>query len=363
LKRQTGLDQGNQRQLLNPSQLRRNGNVPIVQDSAPPQPPGLLRQFINRMTGNGPSGGGAQGLFYLRSEVARLQAAVKGLHSGYGRRDIASVKALIESAYRRDFEAAMRDRIHTVPLPDGTVLCRVLGRYKMYVDAEDTSLAPHLMLEGFWQYWITAFLCRNLDRGETAYDLDAGYGYYALLMSELVDAQGRVVALEYNPWLFQLLRRNLSLNGRDNIVVAHRVIAAGQAAAAKEMPVSLMGPPAVANQAVQFRRDSAASCIAPAMTLDGLEPGAADLVLVSATALEQNALRGMQGLMDRSPSLKIILDFRADRCANPREALDGLAARYPLRFIDHDGHAKPTTVEKILDQGSLSLFLSQIEPR
>jgi hypothetical protein len=61
--------------------------------------------------------------------------------------------------------------------------------------------------------------------------------------------------------------------------------------------------------------------------------------------------------------LKIILDFRADRCANPREVLDGLAARYPLRFIAHDGHAKPTTVEKILEQGSLSLFLSQIEPR
>lgn len=344
-------------------QFRRNGNVPIVQNSVPPPSPGFLRQLINRMTGNGPSEGGAQGLFYLRSEVARLQAAVKGLASGYGRRDIPSVKDLIESAYRRDFEAAVRDRIHTVPLPDGTVLCRILGRYKIYVDAEDTSLAPHLMLEGFWQYWITAFLCRNLDRGETAYDLEAGYGYYALLMSELVGAQGRVVALEYNPWLFQILRRNLSLNGRDNIVVAHRVIAAGQAAAAKEMPVSLMGPPAIANQAVQFRRDGAASCIAPAMTLDGLESGSADLVLVSATALEQNALQGMQGLMDRSPSLKIILDFRAERCANPRETLDGLASRYPLRFIDHDGHAKPTTLEKILDQGSLSLFLSQIEPR
>jgi hypothetical protein len=153
------------------------------------------------------------------------------------------------------------------------------------------------------------------------------------------------------------------VNGRDSIVVPHRVIAAGQAAAAKELPVSLTGPPAVANQAVQFRRGQAASCIAPAMTLDGLEPGSADLVLVSAGALEQNALQGMRGLMDRSPSLKIILDFRADRCANPRETLDGLAARYPLRFIDSDGRAKPTTVEKILDQGSLSLFLSVVEPR
>jgi FkbM family methyltransferase len=272
------------------------------------------------------------------------------------------VKALLESAQRSDFEAAVRDRIHTVPLPDGTVLCRVLGRYKIYVDAADTSLAPHLMLEGFWQYWITAFLCRNLDQGETAYDLDAGYGYFSLLMSELVGAEGRVVALEYNPWLFQLLRRNVTLNGRDSIVVTHRIVASSEAAAARELPVLLAGPSTSTSQAVQFRRGSATSCMAPAMTLDGLEPDSADLVLVSAMALQQGALQGMQGLMDRSPSLRIILEFVAARCPSPRETLESLAARFPLRFIDVDSRAKPVTIERILEVGHLSLFLSRNEP-
>jgi FkbM family methyltransferase len=292
-----------------------------------------------------------------------LQASVTRLTSAFEQRDITSVKTLLESADRRDFEATVRDRIHTIPLPDGTVLCRVLGRYKMYVDAADTSLAPHLMLEGFWQYWITAFLCRNLDRGETVYDLEAGYGYYALLMSELVGAEGRVVALEYNPWLFQLLRRNLALNGQDSIVVAHRIVASSKAAAAKELPVRLTGPSTDTNQAVQFRRGSATSCIAPAMTLDGLEPDSADLVLVSVFALEQGALQGMQGLIDRSSSLRIILEFVADRCPNPRDTLESLAARFPLRFIDVDSRAKPITIDRILEIGDLSLFLSKNEPR
>jgi FkbM family methyltransferase len=314
------------------------------------------------VTGKSSSEGGAYGLFHLRSEVARLQASVTRLNSAFGRRDVASVKALLESTYRRDFEAAVRDRIHTVPLPDGTILCRVLGRYKIYVDAADTALAPHLMLEGFWQYWITAFLCRNLDQGETAYDLDAGYGYYSLLMSELVGAEGRVVALEYNPWIFQLLKRNVTLNGRDSIVVTHRIVASSKAAAAKELPVLLAGPSTSMNQAVQFRRGSATSCIAPAMTLDGLEPGSADLVLVSAMALEQGALQGMQGVMDRSPALRIILEFAASRCPNPRDTLESLAARFPLRFIDVDSRAKPVTIERILEVGHLSLFLSRNEP-
>ncbi len=324
---------------------------------------GFFRKLVNKVTGTNSSEGRTQVLFHLRSELARLQASVTRLNTAFGRRDIASVKALLEGTYRRDFEAAVRDRIHTVPLPDGTVLCRVLGRYKMYVDAADTSLAPHLMLEGFWQYWITAFLCRNLDQGETAYDLEAGYGYYPLLLSELVGAEGRVVALEYNPWLFQLLRRNLALNGRDNIVVTHRIVASSKAAAARELSVLLAGPSTSTNQAVQFRRGNATSCIAPAMTLDGLEPGSADLVLVSAISLEQGALQGMQGLMDRSPSLRIILEFVADRCPNPRVTLESLAARFPLRFIDVDGRAKSITIERILEVGKLSLFLSKNEPR
>jgi FkbM family methyltransferase len=333
-----------------------------VHPPSPPRPIGFFRKLANKVTGTSSSEGGTQGLFHLRSEVARLQASVTQLNSAFGRRDVASVKALLESAQRSDFEAAVRDRIHTVPLPDGTVLCRVLGRYKIYVDAADTALAPHLMLEGFWQYWITAFLCRNLDQGETAYDLDAGYGYFSLLMSELVGAEGRVVALEYNPWLFQLLRRNVTLNGRDSIVVTHRIVASSEAAAARELPVLLAGPSTSTSQAVQFRRGSATSCMAPAMTLDGLEPDSADLVLVSAMALQQGALQGMQGLMDRSPSLRIILEFVAARCPSPRDTLESLAARFPLRFIDVDSRAKPVTIERILEVGHLSLFLSRNEP-
>ncbi|MCA3358919.1 MAG: hypothetical protein ING02_13060 [Roseomonas sp.] len=219
------------------------------------------------------------------------------------------------------------------------------------------------MMEGFWQYWITAFLCRNLDRGETAYDLEAGYGYYSLLMSELVGMQGRVVALEYNPWLYQLLNRNIILNGRNTVVVSHRILAAGQAATAQELPAWLIEPSASTQPAAPLAYGSANSCIAPAMTLDGLEQGSADLVLVSATALEHGALDGMRGLMDRSPSLRIIVQFVPGRCRTPRETLKALSDRFPLRFIDFDARAKPISIEEVIKASSVTLFLSLTDPR
>ena len=323
----------------------------------------FLSRLLGRLFGNAPNSGQAMGLFHMRSELAQLRSSLARLNSNYGRRDINSVKALLATANRRDFEAAVRDRVHTVPLPDGTVLCRVLGRYKVYVDAMDTSLAPYLMLEGYWQYWITAFLCRNLDAGETAYDLEAGYGYYALLMSELVGNQGRVVALEYNPWLYQLLRRNIELNGRNNVIISQRMIAASKASAAVELPVSLTGPSTGIHGVIQFRRSTSANCSAPAMTLDGLELGSADLVRISALALERGALDGMRSVIERSPSLRILVDFVSERCSNPEETLEALAKRFPLRFIDVDSRAKPINIEEILQRKNVTLFLSQTEPR
>jgi len=333
-----------------------------VQPPTAPHQQNFFKRFLGRLLGQASTSAQASGLFQMRTELALLQSSVAKLNSAYGRRDVASVKALLASTNRRDFEAAVRDRIHTVPLPDGTVLCRVLGRYKLYVDANDNSLAPHLMLEGYWQYWITAFLCRNLNRGETAYDLEAGYGYYTLLMSELVGPEGRVVALEFNPWLHTLLRRNLALNGRDSQVVCHRLVAAKQAVAALEMPASLLGPVQAPNAAIFQRRGSQRSCVAPAMTLDGLEPDSADFIHISATLLEQGVLEGMAGLIQRSPSLRILLEFDAKRCRDPEKTLALLEARYPLRFIDSDSYAKPISREAILAGPTLTLFLSKLEP-
>lgn len=325
------------------------------------RPATRLARFFGRFFQGTPSGG-SLGAFQLRSELALLKNSVARLNSEFGRRDVKSVKDLVGTVTRRDFEAAVRERIHTVPLPDGTVLCRILGRYKMYVDAADHAVAPHLMLEGYWQYWVTAFICRNLNRGETAYDLEAGYGYYTLLLSELVGPEGRVVALEFNPWLHTLLRRNLALNGRDSQVVCHRLVAAKQAVAALEMPASLLGPVQAPNAAIFQRRGSQRSCVAPAMTLDGLEPDSADFIHISATLLEQGVLEGMAGLIQRSPSLRILLEFDAKRCRDPEKTLALLEARYPLRFIDSDSYAKPISREAILAGPTLTLFLSKLEP-
>jgi hypothetical protein len=92
------------------------------------------------------------------------------------RLDLVTTAQLRALGNRPAAEGAMRARCMAVPVDATTALCRVLGQYKMYVDLRDTGFAPHLMFEGYWEYWITEFMWRNVRPGQVALDLGANHG-------------------------------------------------------------------------------------------------------------------------------------------------------------------------------------------
>lgn len=344
-------------------------NPPLPSLPAPPRRAGLVPRFLSWLFATGaPAPRGAifgthEELFRIRGEIAALRAALEAVRAEVGRRDIATLEELQRGGNRREVEALIRDRTHTVPLPDGSILCRVLGRFKMFVDAADAGIAPHLLLDGYWQYWVTEFISRNVARGEIAYDVGAIYGYYTLLFADLVGPDGRVVALEANPWLHGLLGRNIWLNGLGAVATAHRLAAAEGAQDALTLPALLTGPAdgpfAQGFSGAPGRR----LYTAPAVALQDFEPGAIDVLRIGVPAQAARVVAGLAGLMDRSRNLRILLDYDAGRCADPAALLATLAARYPLRFVDGDSRAKPTTIQDLLEHRRVAtLYLSHMEP-
>lgn len=63
---------------------------------------------------------------------------------------------------RATLETVSQSHSQTVHLSDRMVLCRVLGKYMVYVDPEDIDITPHLCLNGFWEPWITIAIAREL---------------------------------------------------------------------------------------------------------------------------------------------------------------------------------------------------------
>lgn len=85
---------------------------------------------------------------------------------------------------------------------------------KLYVDTTDTSVAPHLILDGFWEEWVAEHIRRDWARsGTTIFEVGSNIGYYTTLLAHLVGPSGKVVGFEPIHQLAQLARTSLQING------------------------------------------------------------------------------------------------------------------------------------------------------
>ena len=119
----------------------------------------------------------------------------------------------LASGERFTLEHACRSQVQPVYLGDHTALCRILGRYKFYVDTRDEGFGSNILLDGFWEMWLTMAIARHLKPGMIAIDIGANFGYYSLLMADLVGPKGIVIAVEPNGHAAPKLRSSLTLNG------------------------------------------------------------------------------------------------------------------------------------------------------
>ena len=288
------------------------------------------------------------------------------------RLDLVTTAQLRALGNRVAAEGAMRARCMVVPVDPITALCRVLGQYKMYVDLRDTGFVPHLMFEGYWEYWITEFMWRNVRPGQVALDLGANHGYYTLLLADLVGLGGKVHAFEPNPRLAELLDMNIALNGFWRVAEARQEAvgerrAGGAAAAHLMVPVRdpknahLMPP----NQSIPLDLDPARFAVheVPLTSLDEAVPGRVDFMKVDVEGAEEAVWRGMQGLIARSPGIGILMEFNPLRCRDAAGALAEMAALFPLREVTFAGRAVPCRAEDVLArEEDTVLFLSKAEP-
>jgi FkbM family methyltransferase len=252
---------------------------------------------------------------------------------------------------RAEMEEASRRSASPVYLGDHVALCRILSRYKFYVDTRDVTFGAHVLLDGFWEPWLTRFVARNVRPGAVVADVGANFGYYSLLLADLVGPEGRVWSVEPNPAAIAMLRRSVLLNGfagRTTICEA----AAGQGEAERATLWVPDGRPGGATL-VDPERSTPPDCTrveVPAVALDSLLAAEEriDFIKIDAEGSEERILAGMAGLLARHRPT-IVLEFNAGWYADPRAFLDRLAAVYgSIRHVGYDGEAEPVALDRLL---------------
>lgn len=262
-----------------------------------------------------------------------------------------------------ELRAGCRNACQTAYLGDNTILCRILATHLLYGDTRDVGIVPHLCLNGFWEPWVTLTMIRTIRPGWHCLDVGANHGYYTVVMSSIVGSSGRVVALEPNPRLVELLRKTLDSNSFSDQAVAMDKAVSDRAGEMVQFVVpqgrtghaSLRSHASATDQVLQVET----------VTVDQLtaEWPQVNLIKIDVEGAEEAVWRGMRETVRRNKDIVIVMEFGASRYPNSRAFLEEILAEgFILRYIDFDTYSKEISIDRCLTERKgthWELFLSR----
>lgn len=210
---------------------------------------------------------------------------------------------------------------------DGITLCRLRGDVPLLVNAADLGLPARLVAGIDWEPENLDILLSYLRPDSVVLDLGANVGFFTVQLGRrLVD--GHVFAVEPNPTLCTLLRRNLLINSLE-----HRVTVLQCAASDVAGEVELFYPDGAAGGgSLHLSAGGPGETLrVAARTLDESLPAGlrVDLIKLDVELHELAVLRGAADILSRSPDVVILME-KLDHMENDGEAI--------LAFLREMGH-------------------------
>lgn len=252
----------------------------------------------------------------------------------------------ILSAPRDVFEKYCKDQSRFAYLGEGRGIARVLGKYNMYVPTRDTAIAPHLIMDGYWEPWVTTALFR-LPRNIQCIDIGANLGYYTLLLADLC---GNVRAFEPQRELVQFILNSVKVNGLlDRVQVSPGAVSDWDGTAG----LSFLGGSTDLGS-VSIVEGRGVDNPIPVRTLDGLRKKI-DFIKMDAEGSEEQIWKGGQKLIEAQRPT-ILMEFTPHAYEEAPGFLERIQAWYPLREVDTDGGLKSVTPDEILSRDSFSML-------
>lgn len=214
-------------------------------------------------------------------------------------------------------------------VPKGITVIKV-REHKMYVDTRDTgSVTTSLLTLGSWERGTTRLFEDILQKGMVVLDVGAHVGYFTLVAAKLVGEEGKVFAFEPEPYNFDLLVRNIKLNGYHSVIPTQKAIADKNGRATLFLDKTRFGHHSLSRGNVIDC--SGNSVEVDVQTLDDFLKDFGDRVdfaKIDVQGAESAVIQGMAKTIESNKNLKIVVEFTllGLRCfgSSPEEFLNRL---------------------------------------
>jgi len=227
------------------------------------------------------------------------------------------------------------------------LLSVVLNRFKMFLPASDVGIMPHLALDGFWESWVTLAMLRMVRPGMRVINVGANVGYFALLFAQLVGDKGRVVAVEPNYTLCNLIEMSKHANGFDQLSVLRFAAADAPGESTMVIPEGhAMNAHLGDVDGVAGRMETTLVTTVDIVAMSVLQ-SQADVVFIDAEGAEERIWEGMVGTR-KHRDVVIVIEY------SPRRYKDavGFARKFAedgfsLGYIGTQGEIVPSDPERL----------------
>ncbi len=183
--------------------------------------------------------------------------------------------------------------------------------------------------------------------GDTVLDIGANIGYLTLLAAKQTGLGGKVYAFEPETENFRLLRKNTEVNGCSN------VIAVNKAVADKDGPLKLYINPTFAPGHKTGTGEGGVEI--EGIALDNFIKEKVDFIKIDIEGGEYTALRGMEQILSKNPSVKMILEYKK----NPGLISFLLKHKFDFYEIGKDGFTPISAASLINLESKIDLFCTR----
>lgn len=247
---------------------------------------------------------------------------------------------------RQQIEALSREFANVIYMGDHLLLCKVLARYKLFIDSRDLSLTPHLSMDGFWESWITRFFMKIIKPGFVCIDAGANFGYYSLLFSELAGREGKTIAIEANSELCRLLRNTSAVN-EFGFHVVHKAVADTEKEMILSVPGNFWGGGHLIKEINTASNEAQEKVTANSLDhiVEYLQLPRVDLVKIDCEGQEPVVLKGMTKILEQNPHVKIAMEYSPSIYEDKDSFTDFLFSKFTIGEIQGDSTVKSYTVK------------------
>lgn len=211
--------------------------------------------------------------------------------------------------------------------------------HEMFLAPEGSYPSPDMVVDRYER--ATTDLFKQLLRpGMVFVDVGANIGYFSLLAAKLVGTEGKVYAFEPEPGNHGLLRKNIELNSYSNIQAIRKAVSNKSETTQLFLSALDSGSHSLYSEAARGVNESVQ---VTTTTLDSFLAAEAwpgiDLVKIDVEGAELGVLEGMESLIERSPALKLIVEYCPfliqSTGEKPSDLLEKLASmQFNVQIID-----------------------------